>query len=537
MKFMIKTRNTFRNYALIALLLMVCLVPVVYKELLSEDTSYMRIVSSVVYTLPLCIIVCALKNRLITFALATTVMVTSFLETMMVLLYGEYLTAGNIIAMLDTTPDEGGGFVMSTLHEVPFALPVVLFFVCTIPLMCQKRSVWHLWKSLLCSVLLMAGLLTYLLQSKWGGQVTARFYIEQNVCARPPYNFWFQVSNVIEQKMQRALIADAQKMSFSAKKLVSHDREYYVLAIGESLRYSSLSIAGYNRETTPLLATLDSLVLFSNYYSTANLTMYSVPQIVTRATPDDYSRNFSEKSIVAPFKECGFHTFVITPRNLLGYEEYLTNGRDSLFNVPEYADDRIAEIIDSLTNVYDKAFFIVQFKGNHSPYNNFKKEQDKYHPNPVTDNVPWTNHEAMVNAYDNTVLFTDYNVYNIIKAIDKQNSRSALLMVSDHGADYDTGVSDHGGNCNPHKAEYHVPLMVWYNAIWSENNMRKIEAMRKNKDCPVNADNVFYSVCDMADIQIAKQYAKPEWSIFNPKLEQHERRLLVPDGRNTIVVK
>ena len=44
-------------------------------------------------------------------------------------------------------------------------------------------------------------------------------------------------------------------------------------------------------------------------------------------------------------------------------------------------------------------------------------------------------------------------------------------------------------------------------------------------------------VCDMADITIDKKYAHPEWSIFNAKLKDHERKLLVPDGKNFIVVK
>ena len=41
------------------------------------------------------------------------------------------------------------------------------------------------------------------------------------------------------------------------------------------------------------------------------------------------------------------------------------------------------------------------------------------------------NDEGMVNSYDNTVLFTDFNVYHIIKAIDKPGYQSAFLMVSD----------------------------------------------------------------------------------------------------------
>ena len=58
-----------------------------------------------------------------------------------------------------------------------------------------------------------------------------------------------------------------------------------------------------------------------------------------------------------------------------------------------------------------------------------------------------------------------------------------------------------------------------------------------NKNKPVNSDNVFYSVCDMADITIDKKYSMPEWSVFAKNLKPHERKLLVPDGKNYIIVK
>ena len=232
--------------------------------------------------------------------------------------------------------------------------------------------------------------------------------------SRPPYNFWFQSYNAIEQQFQKGYIKEAEKMKFGAKRPKINEKESYVLAIGESLRYDNLSLAGYGRKTTPLLETLENLTLFSDYYSAANLTMYSVPQIVTRATADNFVLNYQEKSIIQPFKECGFKTFAISAGNLIVYDvyQYLVNGCDGIYNCNSEGDSRISEIVDSLSSIYPKTFFIVQFKGNHGPYNNFKKEQNVFRPNPVFDNVHLTSHEAMVNSYDNTVLFTDYNVYH-----------------------------------------------------------------------------------------------------------------------------
>ena len=198
------------------------------------------------------------------------------------------------------------------------------------------------------------------------------------------------------------------------------------------------------------------------------------------------------------------------------------------------SDEEIAGVIDSLASRYEKTFFIVQMKGSHGPYENFRRQDDAFHPNPVSDGASWDDVEAKVNAYDNTVLYTDFCVSSIIRAIDKPESQAAMIMVSDHGDDFRPGTGGHGGDCNPDKAEYHVPLLFWNSVLWGENHAGKLSMAMSHRSIPLNADNIFYSVCDMADIKIGRQYAREEWSVFSPKLTAHRRLLLVPDGRNHI---
>ena len=536
-KFMFLRGN---NWQTVVLLMVVCLIPVIYKEAFSgEGVSLSRIASSILYTLPWCFLVACIRKKWVFAVVSSILMMVSFFETIMVVLYKNYVIAGNIIAALTTTSDEGTGFVMSSLHALPWTTPVFIAFGLSLCFFQMPKRL----KAKLCGAGLFAvlsvGFLTYQLKVRWGGDITTKFYVEQNVLSRPPYNFWFQIYNAIEQQRMKSYIKESDKMTFSATRPLEKNRESYVLVIGESLRYDNLSLAGYHRNTTPLLGSLEDLTLFSDYYSSANLTMFSVPQIITRATADNFMLNYKEKSIIKPFQECGFKAFAICAGNLLCEKSssYLIDGCDGVFAFGADGDAKIAGVVDSLVAIYPKTFFVIQFKGNHGPYDNFGQEHNVYRPNPVYDKVPWTNHEAMVNAYDNTVLFTDYNVYHIIKAIDKPGYQSAFLMVSDHGADYDTGVSDHGGNCNPRKAEYHVPLIVWNSKVWGDKYPQKKANLLSNKNKPVNSDNVFYSVCDMADITIDKKYSKPEWSVFAKNLKPHERKLLVPDGKNYIIVE
>lgn len=529
-------------YLFVVCLSILIFLPCLYKELLGADSYLPRIVSSVIYGLPVVFLLSLVRNRWLFAVISGVVMAVSFAETMMVVLYDNYLIAGNILAVFSTNAEEGRAFLCSSVAAIGWSLPVVVAWLAAVYI--RTSAVFGGAKSLILfglSLLLMIGMLTYQLQFNWGGNITTRFYVEQNVLGRPPYNFWFQLKSIYDQSKLRDYIADSENMSFGATRPEVPDKEIYVLAIGESLRYDNLSLAGYGRSTTPHLDSLSNVTLYSDYYSTANLTMYSVPQIITRATPDSYVLSYKEKSLFKPFQECGFKTFVISPDNLLAesHTSYLSNGCDGMLALPALSDELIAHKIDSLASLYDKTFFIVQFFGNHGPYRNFREAQNVYHPNPVSDNASWSDYDAMVNAYDNTVLFTDYNIYSIIKTINRENTQSAFMMVSDHGADYDLGfgISDHGGNCSPRKAEYHVPLIFWHSNLWGENHSRKLVDFVSHKDLPVNADNIFYSVCDMADIVLGEPYSVPEWSLFSHDLQLHDRYILVPDGKNRLRVE
>lgn len=518
--------------ALIVLLslLLICITPVLYHEL-GGNGSIGRLLTSCLYSLPLCFLLLCIQRKWLFSIIVILLTVMSVMETIMVALYGNYLVAGNILAVFTTTSDEGTDFLLNTLHAFPYIIPCLIALWLTIY---HYRKVSRPWFCLsLIALLTVLSLCVIIMQTNKAKQ-TMRFYVKQNVLERPPFNFLNQMVNIIEQQKKRQLISESETMAFGAKHLPVESKEVYVLAIGESCRYSNLSLAGYNRQTTPLLEKLDNVVLYSNYYSTANLTMYSVPQILTRATPDNFELNYKEKSIFKPFQECGFKTFAICCKNLLNHEKYLTNGVDCFYSVED--DIEIPHLIDSLSNQHTKSFFIVQFFGNHSFYNNFDEAHNVYHPNIVSEPDSKSS-ELYVNSYDNTMLFTDSVLTSIIKSIDTPDTQSAFLFVSDHGEDFRPGTGGHGGNSRPNKEEYHVPFIFWYSNIWADHYPKKKDALIENKDKPINADNVFYTVCDMADIEVSSYYSHTTWSVLSDNLQLHDRYLIVPDGKNYIKLK
>ena len=512
-----------------------CIIPNVFYFFQTEDTygsSIWKLVSSVLYITPICIMMLCIRRNWIYCLLSAILMLATTLETIMVLLYRNYLMVGNILSIVNTNKEEGTDFLCNSWFLLPYVLGLwgIWLAGCYVHKH-YKPNRRHLLLLLLFSWLAVS-LFSYARTRK--AKQTNRFYIEQNILGRPPYNFFFQLYQMQEQMNIQHFIEEAKDMEFHSKRPPHDGSEIYVLAVGESCRYGNLSLAGYKRSTTPLLEQLENLTLFTDYYSTANLTMYSVPQIVTRATPLDYSLNYKEKSVYKPFQECGFKTYTICCHNLLGDApwRYLVEGCDGLITVENDAD--IPHEMDSLISMHPKIFFILHFFGNHNSYRNFDTERDVYRPNPVSDNVPWSNEEASLNAYDNTILYTDYVLSSVINSINLPSVQSAFLFVSDHGEDFRPGTGGHGGNGHPNKEEYHVPFIFWHNTLWGDNHKEKVRSMLFHKDLPINADNVFYSVCDMGDITLGREYAKPEWSVFSGSFLIHDRYLIVPDGKNKI---
>lgn len=510
-----------------------------------QDTGMSYMLTSIIFALPIVGLVSLIHRKWIYWVVVVMLTIFSIAELTMVDLYGEYLLPGSIYSFLKTNPQEANEFYKTNLGEVINWIPIVV--LCVISGLLYRYPQYMKWSegmALLLTISLPIGFVSYKMVGFYNNQLTLHYYVDNRIWNRPPYNIVYQSIQTHNEINRRNAVNHAKDVNFGAKQITQiNQKQVYVLAIGESLRYDNISLNGkYPRSTTPRLEALDNLVLFDDYYSQACLTMYSVPQLITRATPDNYQLNFAERSIIEPFREAGFNTFaVISQNNLLSYETYLTNGVDSLIIVPNVVEDKeiisgdktIVHIIDSLVQQYDKLFIIVQFYGNHSFFTNYEKEFDVYQPNSNNEGAQ-RDSILLINAYDNSILYTDYILSSIIDIIDQPNIVSGFMFMSDHGEMIGKSGAGHGGNCTPIKAEYHVPYIFWWSNTYEKIFSTKVAMAKEHKQAKINGDCIFYSVCDMADIQLDSAYNEPTWSVVSPDFKEHKRLILVPDGVTTI---
>ena len=412
--------SVLRYMISILALLIICLYPNITYVII-KDLELTYIITSIIFTLPLLVIGMFMPRKWMYVVLVVILTMFSIIDLSMVDLFDGYLMAGGIISTIKTNPQEASEFYNANWREVFRWIPLLV--CCVISCITYENIRNTRLKLIISGVMFlmpMVFIATKLVYS-YRTELTLRFYLDNRVWNRTPYNVVYQSINAAKMLQKIKMIDNAQNFKFGAYRTnATQNKEVYILAIGESLRYDNVSLNGkYQRSTTPLLESKNNLILFHDYYSQACLTMYSVPYLITRATPENYDLNFQERSIIQPFKECGFKTYtIVNNTNLLSYEKYLSNGVDSIIIVPNIVkngeiisgDKTMISVVDSLVDKHDKLFIVMQFMGNHSFFTNYEKEYDVFKPNAnsCSELERLQSDSLLINAYDNSILYTDW---------------------------------------------------------------------------------------------------------------------------------
>lgn len=493
-------------------------IPGIYRVTMVDDAPILWILPNLLSCALATIVLLCIRRYWVFTPLTLLAMFASGMESFLIVAYKDFIRCGNLLSTFGTNTRESSNFASNNVGNLMWVVPVLVLAIVVLVLR-WKMPVFP-WKQRLkwaaASLVILAATIVF---------GTAEQY--------PPFNFFVQGYTAIRQTAEKKLlIPEGDNMTFGAQRTdTTSSREIYVFGVGESLRYDHTSFAGYERNTTPELAANPNVVAYDNYFSTATLTLYSVPMMITRANVENFNLNFTEKSIVYPYHECGFKTFVISCKKFLSQQPYLSRGCDELISVSK--DAEIPHVVDSLSAIYPKTFFIVQLFQCHSYYSNFTPEYDRFHPNLISD--PGVEDKNLyLNAYDNAVLYTDHVMSELLKTIDKPNTRSSFIFASDHGEVLDIHGHRRGNNMTPPPAEYHVPMIFWSNEAWAESHPEAAQMVRDHRQQPVNGDILFYSALDMAGITLPEIYAHPELSVLSPKFKPYVRKFLLPDGRSTL---
>ena len=342
--------------------------------------------------------------------------------------------------------------------------------------------------------------------------------------------------------------------------------EVYVMVVGETARAHNFSLYGYPRDTNPLLSKTQGIKAFPNVTTQSNTTHKSVPMLLSAASAEDFERLFHEKGILAAFKEAGFHTVFISNQlpnhsfiDFLGEqadEHYFLKKEDA--SQGNHYDEDLLQKLDEILPLadasssahyhyrYRKLFVVLHSYGSHFNYQErYPRSFAYFKPDSRSEAKP-ENRRDLLNAYDNTIRYTDYILHGIIERLQKwegvqtktdgvyDQPTSAMLYTSDHGEnifDDDRHLFLHAA---PKASDYelHVPFIIWTSEGFSKQYPDILKALGENRSKQVQSSlSAFHTMLGIGGIQT--RYRLDEYSVASGKY--HPLKLLYLDDHDEAI--
>ena len=276
------------------------------------------------------------------------------------------------------------------------------------------------------------------------------------------------------------------------------EKSVIVLVIGESSRKQNFSLYGYNKDTNPLLSQVTNLQQY-NANSVATYTTAGVKGILEHTNSDDLYEilpNYLYRNNVEVFwKTSNWGEPPIHIKNYLNREALLPNCKGEGCNYDELLLTNLKDEI--LKSTKNKILIVLHTSTSHGP--TYSK---KYPPNfekfkPVCNSVELGNcsQTELINAYDNTIVYTDYILSSVIKDLKElKDYKTAMIFVSDHGESLgEKNLYMHGLPMSiAPKEQFEIPFIVWV----SDNSKKQYKTIEL-----VSQNHVFHSVLNFLNIQ------------------------------------
>lgn len=338
-----------------------------------------------------------------------------------------------------------------------------------------------------------------------------------------PLGLFISLTNLYQEQAKiNTASTKHEQFSFNVKPSNTvNNKQLVVLVIGETSRRANWQLNGYVKHTNPLLSTQVNVVNFTDMLSVANATRSSIPMLLTRKPAERVNNyDFAEKSVISAFKEAGFDSYWISTQQKFGAHDtstsvYAKEADNIIFlNKTNYnnqgeTDEVVLPIFNKiLDSQSQKTFVIIHTLGSHFDYSHrYPPSFDKFKPS-LNDVNGYSVQDKkykqqLINSYDNSILYTDYVLNEVIESMKKQEqTESFLLYSSDHGEDFFDGQCNKSGHGNQTPYNFEIASLAWYSSLFAASHADKVQQLQANATKPVNHTSIFPTLIDAADITI-----------------------------------
>lgn len=312
--------------------------------------------------------------------------------------------------------------------------------------------------------------------------------------------------------------------------------ELMVLVLGETARAANFSWDGYDRNTNRYTQSA-GFINVGSVTACGTATAYSVPCMFSFLTHEHYSAAAAahQSNLLDLVRASGFDVRwiennsgckgVCRPSETI---EIATDTNDPLCDGEYCFDEVLLRELEKLTaNPLERDTLIVlHMIGSHGPtyYRRYPEEFRQYTPDCARSDIQNCSTEQIVNAYDNTILYTDYLLAELAKSLSKTrpDAPSLLLYISDHGESLgEHGLYLHGMPYQIAPEEQRtVPELLWLSEEYLREHELSTECLHEVAvERHASHDNLSHTVLGLLGIE-SPVYAS-ELDLVEPCIEIH----------------
>jgi lipid A ethanolaminephosphotransferase len=316
--------------------------------------------------------------------------------------------------------------------------------------------------------------------------------------------------------------ADAHRLSAVSS---AHRPRVTVLVVGETARAANFSLNGYERLTNPELAQRD-VINFPRASSCGTATAVSVPCMFQDLGRADYQDSMARnrEGLLDVMQRAGVN--ILWRDNNSGCKgacdrvptEDVSHLNLEAFCVDgECHDEALLHTLQTyLDNLTRDTLVVLHMKGSHGPayYKRYPVAFVRFVPGCKEVQLDRCDTASIVNAYDNSLLYTDHVLAATIDLLRNNAARldTAMLYLSDHGESLgEHGLYLHGLPYAMAPSEQtHIPMVLWFSEGMQRNSGISADCLRQQASQEVSQDNLFHSMIGLMGVRT---------SVYQPQLD------------------
>jgi lipid A ethanolaminephosphotransferase len=301
-----------------------------------------------------------------------------------------------------------------------------------------------------------------------------------------------------------------------------------VFVLGETARAQNQQLNGYARETNKRMIE-ERVVNFPYVQSCGTATAFSVPCMFSGFTREEFSLSAaqSRETLLDVISRGGGKVLWIdNDGGCKGVCDRIETIDLTASTDPKFCPEPGVCYDDILLDAFQKrvpalkgdTLVVLHLKGSHGPayYKRYPAQFEKYTPACKTNELSSCSLEQIRNAYDNTLVYTDHILGEVVQILKGQQDRFGTIMfyVSDHGESLgERGLYLHGlPYALAPEEQTRVPMFAWFSPKFLKMEHWPEACVRRQSLPGLSHDYVYSTMLGLHEIDT--HLYRPERDIF-----------------------